>query len=351
MPRRDLAKRVLLAGFALACLTGAAFSATVGCSGWDPSSPFERNAPAVDQAIQDLDAGRLESAEDALTRYLGTGQCSDAGIGLPDAVRQKPNGSFDLGLTLFYMAERYGRRFGDEEQTGGAQEGEDDPQAAQRNVEIDCALIIVQAIAADPTVPADLRARARYLVGNLEFLRRRYKEAVASYDQALAIIPGLFEEAGGDGIGRDAAWNRAIALRRIEDQERDAAPDSPPDAPPDPPPDGGEDGGDDGGDDAGNDGGDDGGDDAGNDGGGEDAGDDGGQQDQQPDAGDTADGGPQDDKPDAGGQPPPQQPPPQQPQEARQDERVLDQFEEAPTYQEEEAKNRGLRRGRVMEDK
>ncbi|EYF04480.1 tetratricopeptide repeat protein [Chondromyces apiculatus] len=350
MPSRDLVRRVLIAGFAVACLAGAAFSATVGCSGWDPSSPFERNSPAVNEAIEHLDAGRIEPAEEVLTRYLGTGQCSDAGIGLPDAVRQKPNGSFDLGLTLFYMAERYGRRFGEEE-LGDAGAEEDDPQAAQRAVEIECALILVQAIAADPTVPADLRARARYLAGNLEFMRRRYKEAVAFYDQALAIIPGILEEAGGDGIGRDTAWNRAIALRRIEDQERDAAPDAPPDSPP-PPPDGGEDGGDDGGgddggDDGGNDAGDDGGDDGGNDGGGEDAGDDGGPQDQQPDAGGD-DGGSQD----AGGQPPPQQPPPQSAQEARQDERVLDQLEEAPTYQEEEAKNRGVRRGRaVMEDK
>ncbi|MGK3959698.1 tetratricopeptide repeat protein [Sorangium sp. So ce118] len=356
MPRRDR-KRADLAGFfarhgrflaiglAAACLTGAAFSAASGCSGWDPTSPFERNAPAVDQAIRDLDAGNLESAEQALESYLGTGACSDAGIGLPDSVRQKPNGSFDLGLTLFHLAERYGHRFGDEGLADGGPEQEQND--ALRGIEIDCALTLVKAISADPSVPADLRARARYLSGNLEFLRRKYEDAVKYYDQALAIIPGLFEEAGGDGIGRDAAWNRAIALRRIEEQKDAAPPDAEPDAPPDAEPDAEPDAGDDGGDqDAGDDGGEQ---DAGDDGGEQDAGDDGGDQDQSPDA------GPQDQPPDAGqpDQPePPREEPQEQPQSGRQDDRVLDQLEEAPTYQEQEAKSRaGMRRGRAMEDK
>jgi hypothetical protein len=360
MPRRDR-KRVDLAGFfarrgrwiaiglAAACLTGAAFSAATGCSGWDPTSPFERNAPAVDQAIRDLDAGNLESAEQALESYLGTGPCSDAGIGLPDSVRQKPNGSFDLGLTLFHLAERYGHRFGDEELADGGPEQEQND--ALRGIEIDCALILLKAIGADPSVPADLRARARYLSGNLEFLRQKYEDAVTYYDQALAIIPGILEEAGGDGVGRDAAWNRAIALRRIKDQKDaappDAEPDAPPDAEPDAPPDAEPDAGDDGGDqDAGDDGGDQ---DAGDDGGDQDAGNDGGDQDQSPDA------GPQDQAPDAGSpeQPePPREQPQQQPQTGRQDDRILDQLEEAPTYQEQEAKNKaGMRRGRGMEDK
>jgi tetratricopeptide (TPR) repeat protein len=342
--RRALRGRVgiaLGAGFALACLAGGATWLASGCNGWDPRSPFERNAPAVDQALEDLDAGRFESAEQALASYLGTGPCTDAGIGLPDAVRQKPNGSFDLGLTLFYLAEKYGRRFGEETGDGGP---EDEQMAAMRSIEIDCALIMARAIAEDPKVPIDLRARAHYLAGNLEFLRRKYEEAVKHYDDALALVPGMAEEAGGDGIGRDAAWNRAIALRRIEDQ-KDAGQDADQDADQDSGQDGGDDasdgsdgndGGDDGGDDAGNDGGDDGGD-----GGGEDGGDD---QDAGEDAGDD------------GGQPPPASPPPPEPaapQPQGQEDRILDRFEEAPTYQEQEAKAQaGGRRGRViMEDK
>jgi tetratricopeptide (TPR) repeat protein len=327
---------------------------TAGCSGWDPTSPFERNSPDVNEAMRDLDAGKLESAETTLETYLGTGPCGDAGIGLPDTVRQKPNGSFDLGLTLFYMAEKYGKRFGDEEPPGEGAEEEN--LAGLRGVEIDCALVIVKAIASDPSVPLELRARARYLAGNLEFLRRKYEQAVEYYDQALQLIPGLYEEAGGDGIGRDAAWNRAIALRRIQEQ-KDAGQDSP-DA------DDGSDGND--GSDApdgedapdgsdGNDGSD--GDD-GNDGSGEpDAGQDGGDKDDAG-KGDAASDAGGDAKPDEKGQDAesPQPDPEAQKQPAtpnlQQDDRMLDRLEEAPTYQEQEAKNRaGLRRGRGMEDK
>lgn len=341
---------------------GAASWAVSGCSGWDPRNPFERNAPEVDEAISALDAGKPESAEQILERYLGTGACGDAGLQLPDTIRKKSSGSFDLGLTLFSLAERYGRRFGEEELGDGG----DEPQAELRGAEIDCALIIVKAIASDASVPLDLRARARYLAGNLEFLRKKYEEAVKYYDQALELIPGLLVEAGGDGIGRDAAWNRAIALRRIEDKKDaeppDAEPDaSPPDASPDSPDssdgndgDDGNDGndGDDGsdapdsadGNDSGDDGGDAGGDagaDAGGDGGKGDAGADGGG-----DAG--SDGG----KGDAGPSEQPKPDPKQQHASPQQDDRMLDQLEEAPTYQEQEAKARaGVRRGRVMEDK
>lgn len=354
MPVPERLRGPLALGFMLACTAGAATWATTGCSGWDPTSPFERNSPQVNEAIEEFDAGKLESAEEILQSYLGTGPCSDAGIGLPDAVRQKPNGSFDLGLTLFHLAERYGRRFGEEEQAG---EEEDPSQAELRNIEIECALVIVKAIAADPSVPPELRARARYLAGNLEFLRKKYEQAVAEYDQALQIVPGLDEEAGGDGIGRDAAWNRAIALRRIQDKKdagedasdasEDAdgsdgddasdAPDTGPDAP-----DAGEDAGEDGGEDSGPP-------DAGPDG--SDQGDGGDQGDAGADAG--GDASPNDDgkdaaapEPDPSGEKQPATP------NKQQDERILDQLEEAPTYQEEEAKKRtGVRKGRAMEDK
>ena len=346
---RDRAKTAAIALFAIACVVGGATWLASGCSGWDPRSPFERNAPAVDQALADLDAGRFESAEQALESYLGTGPCTDAGIGLPDAVRQKYNGSFDLGLVLFSVAEKYGRRFGEEEQSDGGPEEEQ--LAAMRSLEVDCALIVVRAIAEDPKVPIDLRARAHYLAGNLEFLRKKYEEAVRHYDDALALIPGLPEDAAADGIGRDAAWNRAIALRRIEDQ-KDAGQDADQDANQDAGQDGSDDAsdgsdGDDGSDGSdGSDGGDDGGNDAG-----EDAGDDGGK-----DAGDDGGDGGEDAGQDAGqdgGQspPPPPQPASPEPQPGQED-RILDRFEEAPTYQEQEAKMKaGTRRGRVMEDK
>ncbi len=346
--RLPAAARVAGAMFVLACFVGAASYLASGCYGWDPRKPFERNSPTVDQALEDLDAGRLQSAEEALETYLNTGACSDGGIGLPDTVRQKYNGSFDLGLVLFSLAEKYGRRFGEEELSDGGP-GEDELMA-QRSLEVDCALIIARAIAEDTKVPLDLRARAHYLAGNLEFLRKKYEEAVKHYNDALSLIPGLPEDSGADGIGRDTAWNRAIALRRIEEQKdagQDAPPDSPPDAPEDSP-DGnddasdgsnGDDGsnGNDGGEDAGNDGGQDGGQDAG-----QDAGNDGG----QPDAGQDAGG-----QDSGSSEPPPPQPAKPEMQKGQED-RILDQFEEAPTYQEQEAKARAANRTRrVMEDK
>lgn len=339
--RREAFGRALGAGFAASILAGALAWVAGGCSGWDPREPFTRNAPEVDQSLRELDAGKPESAADALERYLGTGACVDGGIGLPDRVRQRPDGSYDLGLALFQLAERFGQRFGDEEREG---EGAQDERAAElRSQQVDCALVMLRAIAADPKVPAELRARALYLAGNLEFLRRGYEDAVKLYDQALTILPGVPEDAAADGLGRDAAHNRAIALRRIDDQK-----------------------------DAGSDGGepdasDDGGDksdasdeqpDAGSDSGEPDAGDDkpdGG--DEQPDAGDDGGGEPDaGDKPDAGDDgdapvpEPSAEPPPAEPRQ--QDERILDQLEQAPTYQEQEARDRARRRrGRTMEDK
>jgi hypothetical protein len=207
----------------------------------------------------------------------------------------------------------------------------EDAELAKRSAEVDCALRIVSMTAADTSLPIELRARAHYLAGNLEFLRREYKQAVSSYDLSLKLIPGLPEDAG-DGIGRDAAYNRAIALRRIEDQQKDAGPDAQPDASPDggdEPPEGGADSGP------------------------PDAGD------QQPDAGN--DGGKGQDSPDAGNEPDAgndggqpdepekdkkkEQPPPNQ------DERLLDLLEHAPTFQEHNAKRAAGRGRATMEDK
>jgi hypothetical protein len=328
-----------------AVVIGIGFAGVVAwaVSGWDPRSPFERNAPVVEQAIHDVDAGNLASAEEALEAYLGTGACADGGIALPPSVHEKTSGTFDLGLTLFYLAERFGHRFGDEDQNDGGQ-GEE-LLAQRRSSEIDCALLLVKAIAGDTKVPLELRARAHYLAGNLEFLRAKYEDAVKEYDLALGLVPGLYEEAGGDRIGRDSAWNRAIALRRVEEQKdsgSDASDGSDGDDGSD-----GSDGSPDSGDggDAGPDGSDGGGDSGDGDGGGDK---DGGQDGGNKDGGEGDSGSPPPPQPSAKDQP---SPPPQQ------DERMLDKLEEAPTYQQEEARAReaarkasGVRRGK-MEDK
>jgi hypothetical protein len=314
---------------ALALLVLGACTLVAAC-GWDPSRPFERNAPAVDQAIRALDAGDATAAAQLLTDYLSTGACDKGTIGTPELVRKRPNGAIDLGLSLFAIAEAYGGRFG-EEADGGTQE-----ERAARIEHVLCALRIVQSVAEDETQAIETRARARALEGNLQFLAEQYEGAVEAYDKALALTPGREEPKEGgaevhplDALGRDVAWNRAIALRRIEDKKQDAGSDGGAD--------GGNDGGGDGGD-GGQDGGDSGrgGDGGGDSGAGSDGGDggdsggggggDGSRDAGSPDAG--QDGGDGANRPEGGAPPPPP---------SRSD-RVLDQLERAPTVQQEVAR-------------
>jgi tetratricopeptide (TPR) repeat protein len=296
----------------------------LGACGWDPSHPFDRDAPPVKQAIGALDAGDAAAATALLEEYLSTGACAEGKIGKPDSLKTRPNGTFDLGLSLFKLGEAFGRRFGEEEIDAGVT----DEQHQQRSAQIDCAIRIVQAIADDDAQPIDLKARARYLEGNLHFLNGEYEQAVKAYDKALTLAPGMVD--AGDEVGRDAAWNRAIALKRIDDKKND----------------GGNDGGNEGGGDSGQT---DGGNDASNnnDGGDSGGGNDGG------DAGDGGGSGGNDSGPDANGgndsgPPPPQTqneedaaaPPPKQ----TQDDRVLDKLEGAPTFQQEVAKKAAQQR-------
>jgi tetratricopeptide (TPR) repeat protein len=301
---------------ALAC-------AIVAACGWDPSRPFDREAPAVREAVRELaDGGDAASAAGTLQDYLSTGPCKEGSIGTPDLLKKRPDGTFDLGLSLFRIGEQYGRRFGEEEIDSGVSE----EMREQRHAEIECARRLAEAIADDESTPLELRARARYLSGNLAFLDGDYESAVRAYDRALVLAPGQVD--GGDELGRDAAWNRAIALRRIEDK-KDAGQDASPDASQDASQDASHD--------------------AGQDGGGKDG--------AAPDSGAGQDGG-QDASQDSGSPPPPDsgsqppdsgaQPPPPP---SDQDDRMLDQLENAPTLQQEEAKRAGKKRVRGMADK
>jgi tetratricopeptide (TPR) repeat protein len=303
-------------GFVLAASSLVAW----GC-GWDPSRPFDRNSPAVTQALDELDGGDAGSAASRLEEYLGTGACKDGVIGTPDRLKQRANGTFDLGLALFRVAERYGRRFGEEEVDAGVDEG----TRARRHSELECASRIVVVISEDPDSSPRDRAHSRYLQGNLAFLDGDYSEAVRSYDRALVLTPG--ESDAGDSVGRDAAWNRAIALRRI-DEKKDAGNDSgPPDA----------------GGDASNSRPDAGSPDASNDSGHSPDKDSGGSGDSGPES------GPQPTPPDAGPDPREAGAPP--PPSTDQDDRMLDQLENAPTLQQEEAKRTAKKHVRGMADK
>jgi len=326
-----------------AALLGLSLSALCGLlSSCDrkPADPFMRHAPTVDEALGVLDAGDAGAATSMLETYLSTGRCSGGNIGTPDSLSARPQATFDLGLALFRVAESYGGRFGEEPQANQAAPGADQQQLAQRSEQIDCALRVVATIAQKSDLATELRARAEYLTGNLHFLRQEWKEAVAAYDRSLQLVPGLAPDAG-ERVGSDAAWNRALALAREQQEPPDAGP---PDA----------------GNDAGNDAGKDASDDAGSQppDAGKDAGDDAGSQ--PPDAGkDAGNNGGNDAEPDGGrdaGAPYPQGKdagqPPQKPPSDDQGERVLDMLEETPTLQEHVAKEQSQRGAQPgMEDK
>lgn len=321
----------------------------LGCESFE-RSPFTRNAPSVDKAIAALEAGNPASAAELLTQYLATGKCENGAIGTPDRVRDYPDASFDLGLALFGLAESHGRRFGEEPPPSEGKEGEgspEDPEAlAKRSSEVDCALRVVRVVAGQSALPAELRARAWFLAGNLEFLRSEYRNAVASYDNALRVTPGTSAEKA-DRIGRDAAHNRAIALRRIQEEEekqkdqKDKDQNQDQNGEQDPNQEQKQDKKDD-------------------------AGDQSQDQDQnaqkqpEPDADPNDQGQNAQKPPDQGagdGQDdPPQQDPntkvPQPEQRAQDNQRMLDELEQAPTFQEHDAKNQARARARIrMEDK
>jgi Ca-activated chloride channel homolog len=319
---RRRGKKSMAAAAASGLLLSVALSG-LGCETIDEL--FVRNAPEVDQALALLDAGDAQAAVDLLAQYLATGKCDTGKIGKPESVTERPHAGFDLGLGLFRIGETFGKRFGDEEGFGdGGLTPAEEQALALRSEQVDCALEIVRKLASDPTIATELRARAFYLAGNLEFLRRGYQQAVVEYDRALKLVPGMPVDAG-DLIGRDAAWNRAIALRRIEDEKnrQDSGQDAQPDRD-----DGSPDGGGDAGDEAGRDSGDNG---------------DNTPESGAPDSG-TPDGGKQDQDQGPDGGQPPQQPPPEPQPSANQDERMLDMLERAPTLQQQAAKQRALQR-------
>ncbi|HWO14783.1 MAG TPA: VWA domain-containing protein [Polyangiaceae bacterium] len=198
-----------------------------GCNSPAVDAIFTRDAPAVDKAIAALESRDAGAAEQHLADYLGLSPCREGTINATAALANRAQASFDLGLALFQIGERFGGRFGDD--PGRAQE--DARLLARRSAEVACALSVVRQLVERPSLPLELRAQAYYLLGNLEFLRREYEAAVASYDRSLTLIPADDAESS-PAVGRDAAHNRALALRLRDENE----PPPPPDAGPPPNP-------------------------------------------------------------------------------------------------------------------
>ncbi len=192
---------------------------------------FERDDPRVETARAALDGGPdadLQGARVALEEVLKYRCESDGG---QDLVLDRPNAALDLGLVIFRLSELIGRRFGEEELPDGGTEEGDELVMSARGKQLDCAHLLLLKVATDPKTPLALAIRARYLLGNLAFLARRYKDAIARYDEVLLAHParGVDSAETGppsddDAVARYAAWNRAIALKRLEDQ--DAGPDA-----------------------------------------------------------------------------------------------------------------------------
>jgi hypothetical protein len=264
---------------ALAGVLPVALSLAIGACSFDIDKWFERDDPAVESARRTIaeagpDGGEeLQNARMALEEVLRF-RCE--GDGGQDLVIERPGAALDLGLVIFRLSELIGRRFGEEElmDGGGSSEGDELVMSA-RVKQLDCAHLLLMKVAGDPKTPPGLALRARYLLGNLAFLARRYKDAVARYDEVLLRHPARGNdpttEVGppndDDAVARYAAWNRAIALERLLPPDAGDAGDSGDDAANDSD-DAANDSGDggDGGDggDSGSDGGNDGGDSGGN---------------------------------------------------------------------------------------
>lgn len=230
---------IVLAGVLSACDTGRV----------DPW--FMHDAPAVERARVSLSPrGDAGVAAKELLGYLGLGPCSEGRLSVGPSVAERPQATFDLGLALFRMAERYGQRFGAEPLPGGEEPG----LLAQRSLEVECGLAALLPLLDRSRLGVPMRARALYLYGNLEFLRGEYEAAVDAYDRALTLVPGreptakqgeaapsaaepMAEQEALWALGRDCAHNRAIAQRRAAEKKKEE--EDPPDAGPPPPADGG----------------------------------------------------------------------------------------------------------------
>jgi Ca-activated chloride channel family protein len=220
---------------------GAALVALLGLGGCDrlDDALFMRYSPDVDDALANIASHDAGDAHAGLAEYLSTGRCKAGEIGTPDSLRELPQAAYDLGLALFELGERFGGKLGEPPKGN-------DPNAAallaKRSREVDCALRVTRLVAFADANPIELRAKAFFLSGNLEFLRHDYKNAVSSYDDALRLIPGGLAADPQLDFGADAAFNRAIALRLEEEEEKNKP--KPPDAGPQPPQDGGANSGD-----------------------------------------------------------------------------------------------------------
>ena len=300
---------------ATAALLLPAFLLTLlGCEPID--SVFERESPAVNEAIDALKTTNGQEASQLLIEYLKTGPCEEGVIGAGERARQLGDASFDLALAFAALSgpklpapSPLGSAPPQPLTNGPTSNNGPAPNAPSPEslATIDCALRMLAPLGGNKELATALRARSYYLAGNLDLLREEFAAAVSSYDLALLLAPGA-PEGQGDPIGISIAYNRSLALRLLREKEEKEEDDKSEDDK---------------------------------------------SEDDKSEDDKSEDDKSEDDKSEEGKEP--QAPPPekQSPNEAR-DQRMLDLLEQAPTLQQHEAqKRKGQRvRGRAtMEDK
>jgi len=230
--KRRLPSRMRQAAVLLAL--GLLAQGSLGCADFDRL--FVRDSPVVKDATLALSQGKQKDATDLLTKYLETGACEAGVIGAGERARRLGDASLDLGLALAGAYPRIAALGPGKDASKdpakapaappspappsgllspGTDEPPVDPELAAR---IDCALRVLSPVAENPDLPSELRARAHYLMGNLELSRHGFQPAIDAYDRAIVLAPGL-PDAAGDAIGRDIAHNRALAQRRLKEEE------------------------------------------------------------------------------------------------------------------------------------
>lgn len=185
----------------------------LGCEPFD--ALFERESPTVREAIQALENKETEAAIQLLTDYLETGACEEGVIGAGERARSLGDAALDLALA-FAQAQ--------DAQAKSAQPGLGlDPSGAgaAEHSAIECALRLLGPLAENESTPVELRARSHYLMGNLEMRREQFRAAVTAYERGLQFTPAETQDEEGDPLGRDLAFNRALALRRALAKEEE----------------------------------------------------------------------------------------------------------------------------------
>ena len=196
--------------------------------GWNPSRPFEREAPAVNEALAELDAGDASSAASRLEDYLSTGPCKDGNIGTPERA-QAPGGRD--------VRPRARRSFASASASVGASEKRRSTTEPTKACAPSAMRRSSARAASSMRSPTTAASRPSYGLGRSTSTGTSRSSTATTRAPCARTTARSFSRPAtadaADSVGRDAAWNRAIALRRIDDKKdagADASPDSGQDA-------------------------------------------------------------------------------------------------------------------------